>query len=197
MSTTIKQDLFNLPNMLTMLRIGLIPVICVLLSLGDPLPCVVATALFGVASGTDFLDGYIARSRNLITLTGKFLDPLADKLIVMGMLVILVDLDRFPAWLVIVVLAREIGITALRSIASAEGMVIAAGKSGKYKTAFQLTGLVGLLIHFRYEVNFFFVTSPVNFHRVGLFLFGISVFFSLLSAYQYTAAFYRKMAEKG
>ena len=191
-----KLAFLNLPNSLTLFRIFAIPLICYWLAQGDPLSCIGAAILFGVAAVTDFFDGYLARSRGLVTLTGKFLDPLADKLIVMGALVVLVQLQWFPAWLVILVLAREIGITGLRGIASNEGIVIDAGTTGKYKTAFQLTGLFSLLVHYRYTVDFWLFESPVNFHSVGFWLFAISVFFSLWSAFGYAQGFVRALDER-
>ncbi|MBN1945907.1 MAG: CDP-diacylglycerol--glycerol-3-phosphate 3-phosphatidyltransferase [Bradymonadales bacterium] len=190
------RKVLNLPNLLTLFRIALIPVVCGFLYQRTEGYMILAAISFGLASFTDFFDGYLARSRGLVSVLGKFLDPLADKLIVMGVLVVLVELGRFPAWLVIIVLAREIAITGLRSIASSEGVVIAAGESGKSKTAFQLTGLVGLIIHYPFEVNFFLFSSPVDFHKTGFILFVVSVFFSLWSAFIYTRDFLREMAKQ-
>jgi len=187
------KSFLNLPNSLTLFRILAIPLVCYWLTQADPLSCLGAALLFGLAAITDFLDGYLARSQGLVTLMGKFLDPLADKLIVMGALVVLVSLGWFPAWLVILVLAREIGITGLRGIASNEGIVIAAGTTGKYKTAFQLTGLFSLLLHYRYSIDFGLFESPVNFHLVGFWLFAISVVFSLWSAFVYGRGFLREL----
>jgi CDP-diacylglycerol---glycerol-3-phosphate 3-phosphatidyltransferase len=195
--STIKQDLLNLPNMLTLFRIMVIPITCMWLLEADPLSCLGASLLFGAAAVTDFVDGRIARARNLVTLTGKFLDPLADKLIVMAVLVVMVELQWIPAWLVVLVLTREIAITALRSIASNEGIVIAAGTTGKYKTAFQLTGLYGLMIHYEYPVDFLLFESTVNFHVVGAVLFGVSVLFSLWSGLEYLVGFYRGIEARG
>lgn len=194
--STIKQDLLNLPNILTMCRVLAIPITCVWLLEADPLSCLGASLMFGAAAVTDFVDGRIARARNLVTLTGKFLDPLADKLIVMAILVVMVQLQWIPAWLVVVVLTREISITALRSIASNEGIVIAAGTTGKYKTAFQLTGLYALMIHYQYQVDFGLFSSSVNFHRVGAVLFGVSVFFSLWSGIEYLVGFYKGIGHR-
>ena len=96
--------------------------------------------LYAFTGATDFLDGWVARRKNLVTVIGKFLDPLADKLIVMAALVMLVHLGRVAAWVVIVVMAREFIVTGLRTIAMSEGIVIAAGQEGKHKTAFQVAG---------------------------------------------------------
>lgn len=194
--SSIKEDLLNLPNILTMCRILVIPLTCFWLLQGDPLSCLGASILFGAAAITDFVDGTLARVKGLVTVTGKFLDPLADKLIVMAVLVVMVELGWFQSWLVIVVLAREISITALRSMASSEGIVIAASRLGKYKTAFQLTGLYALLMHYQYTVDFILFTSKVNFHRVGFILFAVSIVFSLWSAGSYVLAFYRELGQR-
>ncbi len=188
-ATTIRQDLVNLPNILTLFRIALIPVVALFIFFGDPLSCLIAVGLFAIASITDWLDGYIARRQNLVSMTGKFLDPLADKLLVMTALVMLIPLGRLPAWIVIIIVAREITITGLRAMAAGEGLIIAAGTGGKFKTAFQMAGLVGLIAHFTYEVNYLFFTIPVNFHRVGFWLLVISVGFSLWSAWTYFRGF--------
>ncbi|MFU8803502.1 MAG: CDP-diacylglycerol--glycerol-3-phosphate 3-phosphatidyltransferase [Bradymonadaceae bacterium] len=192
-ASTIRQDIVNIPNLLTLFRIFLIPVILLFIYYGDPISCIIAMGLFGIASITDWLDGYIARRQGLVSLTGKFLDPLADKLLVMSALIMLVPLGRIPAWIVIIIVAREISISGLRSLAAGEGLIIAAGEGGKFKTAFQMTGLVGLIVYYTYEVNYFFFTVPINFHRVGFWLLAISVFFSLWSAWEYFRGFLHAM----
>jgi CDP-diacylglycerol--glycerol-3-phosphate 3-phosphatidyltransferase len=188
---TIKEDLYNIPNLLTLFRIALIPIVCFLIWLGDPLSSFLAVACFATAGFTDWLDGYIARKNNVVSLTGKFLDPLADKLLVMASLVMLVPMGRISATIVIIILARELSVMGLRSVAAGEGIIIASGKAGKYKTSFQMTGLIGLFIHYVYTVDFLFVEVRLNFHIVGLWLIIISIIFSLLSAYQYFAGFLR------
>ncbi len=188
---TLKEDLYNLPNLLTLFRIALIPVICVLIWMGDPLSSFLAVAVFATAGFTDWLDGYLARKNDVVSLTGKFLDPLADKLLVMASLVMLVPLGRISATIVIIILAREFAVMGLRSVAAGEGIIIASGAAGKYKTSFQMTGLIGLLIHYVYRVDFLFVETRLNFHVIGLWLILISIVFSLLSAYQYFAGFLR------
>lgn len=194
-AATVREDLYNLPNMLTLFRIVLIPVVCFFIWLGDPLSSFISVVLFATASATDWFDGYLARRRNLVSLTGKFLDPLADKLLVMASLIMLVPLGRISATIVIIILAREFTIMGLRSVAAGEGMIIAAGEGGKFKTAFQMTGLLGLLIHYIYEVDFLFVELRLNFHVIGLWLVLISVVFSLVSAVQYFADFLRGIEE--
>lgn len=188
-ATTIRQDLVNLPNILTLFRIALIPVVALFIFSGDPVSGLIAVVLFSIASITDWLDGYIARRQNLVSMTGKFLDPLADKLLVMTALVMLIPLGRLPAWIVILLVAREMTITGLRAMAATEGMIIAAGTGGKFKTAFQMAGIIALIAHFSYEVNYFFFTITVNFHRLGFWLLVISLVFSLWSAWVYFRGF--------
>ncbi len=129
----------NLPNKLTMFRVILIPFFVVFLLVDiTPADNWIALAIFIVASLTDMLDGMIARKYNLITNFGKFMDPLADKLLVCSALVCLVELERIPAWVVIIIIAREFIISGFRLIASDNGVVIAASYYGKFKTTFQI-----------------------------------------------------------
>lgn len=130
----------NLPNKLTMLRVVMIPffVVFMLLPVAGSADKWIALALFIVASLTDMLDGHIARKYNLVTNFGKFMDPLADKLLVCSALICLVDLRRIPSWIVIVIIAREFIISGFRLIASDNGVVIAASYWGKFKTTFQM-----------------------------------------------------------
>lgn len=129
----------NLPNKLTMFRVILIPFFVVFLLVDiTPVDKWIALAVFIIASLTDMLDGKIARKYNLVTNFGKFMDPLADKLLVCSALVCLVAVDRIPAWMVIVIIAREFIISGFRLVASDNGVVIAAGYWGKFKTTFQI-----------------------------------------------------------
>ncbi len=130
----------NLPNRLTMFRVILIPFFVVLLLLDDMNPSFhwIALGIFIVASLTDLLDGKIARKYNLVTNFGKFMDPLADKLLVCSAMIALIELDRIPSWVVIIIIAREFVISGFRLIASDNGVVIAASYWGKFKTTFQM-----------------------------------------------------------
>ncbi len=129
----------NLPNKLTMFRVILIPFFVVFLLVDiTPVDKWIALAIFIIASLTDMLDGKIARKYNLVTNFGKFMDPLADKLLVCSALVCLVAVDRIPAWMVIVIIAREFIISGFRLVASDNGVVIAASYWGKFKTTFQI-----------------------------------------------------------
>ncbi|RAL23746.1 CDP-diacylglycerol--glycerol-3-phosphate 3-phosphatidyltransferase [Lujinxingia litoralis] len=196
-ASTIRQDIVNIPNVLTLIRIALIPVVAMFIAFGDPLSCLIAVILFGVASFTDWVDGYLARKLNLVSMTGKFLDPLADKLLVMTALVMLIPLGRLPAWIVIIIVAREISISSLRSLAAGEGLIIAAGEGGKLKTAFQMLGLVFLITHYTYEIDYGLATLTLNFHRIGFWLLAISVFFSLWSAWEYFWGFLKAIGARG
>ena len=133
----------NLPNKLTMMRIILVPVFIVVLMTGH---YYTAAVIFLVASLTDMLDGKIARKYDLVTNFGKLMDPLADKLLVMSALVCLVQLGDIPGWMVIVILGREFAITGLRTVAASNGVVIAAGWTGKIKTVLQMIAVILILL---------------------------------------------------
>ena len=121
MKSTLRDELLNVPNILTYVRILGIPLVMLCIWRGEPKDCVIAAWLYSFVTATDYLDGYLARKMNCETVIGKFLDPLADKLMVMAMLVMLVALNRVPGWLVVLVLTREMSINGLRAVASAEG----------------------------------------------------------------------------
>lgn len=138
----------NLANKLTIIRMILVPVFLVFLAIkGMPYGKSIATIIFILAALTDKLDGYIARSRNQITRFGKFMDPLADKLLVTAALVSLVEFQVLPAWAAMIIIAREFAVTGLRSVAAAEGIVIAASGWGKAKTVTQIVAIIAALIN--------------------------------------------------
>ena len=144
----------NLPNKLTIVRIIMIPFF-VFFMLTDFVAGAkwIATILFCLASLTDFLDGHIARKYNLVTNFGKFMDPLADKLLVCSALIALIDLDRIPAWIVIIIIAREFIISGFRLIAADNGVVIAASYWGKFKTTFQMIMIILLILNINYPFS--------------------------------------------
>src|SRR5262249_35928267 len=130
-----------LPNLLSLFRIAIVPVVVVLLEWTGPVPRAVAAALFIVACITDYFDGWVARRRRSTTVLGQFLDPLADKLLVAGVLIMLAGAPlepRMPAWMAVVIVLREIAVTGLRGIASQSGLVVPAQELGKYKMIFQM-----------------------------------------------------------
>jgi CDP-diacylglycerol---glycerol-3-phosphate 3-phosphatidyltransferase len=187
------KELWTLPNMLTLGRIVIIPFFIWLTYKADPLDSFLAAFLFTVAAVTDVIDGVLARRMHLVTVLGKFLDPLADKLIVMAALVMLVHLGRVAAWVVILVMAREFIVTGLRTIAMSEGLVIAAGREGKHKTAFQLAGISFLLLHYTYPIDAWAFTFDLDMNRVGTWLVYISLLFSVWSAVSYFQGFVRSV----
>ena len=136
----------NLANKLTMLRVLMIPAFLIVLYADFEGCKYVALAIFAIASFTDFLDGYIARSRNLVTDFGKFMDPLADKVLVMTAMLMFVSWGQMPAWVLAVVLARELAVSGLRMIAATEGKVIAGAWSGKVKTASTMVCIILMLL---------------------------------------------------
>ncbi len=147
-----------------------------------------AAAFFFLACLTDYWDGYLARRYSLTTTLGKFLDPLADKLLVAATLIMSVGMDReprLPAWLVVIIVGREMAVTGLRAIASGEGIVISAEELGKYKMIFQMFALHGLLIHYTYV--------GIDFHLAGMYFLWISTVVSLWSGGVYTARVTREI----
>ena len=140
--------MLNLANQLSLLRILLAPIVVVLLYFPGPVFCAIAALIFIFASITDWLDGYVARHSNMVTSMGKFLDPLADKLLITSVLIMFVKLEWAPAWVVIVIIGRELIVTGLRAIAIDEGVVLAADKFGKAKTVLQMCAIVPLTLHY-------------------------------------------------
>ncbi|NOY92161.1 MAG: CDP-diacylglycerol--glycerol-3-phosphate 3-phosphatidyltransferase [Deltaproteobacteria bacterium] len=178
--------------MLTMLRIVLIPLVLYFLALGTPRFNFWAMVVYIVSAVTDFLDGYLARKLGVISVLGKFLDPLADKLLVMGTLVFMVYLDRLPLWgavAVIVILGRELTVTALRTIAMSEGVVIAARQGGKEKTALQMVAILLLIMQHRYTIDFFFFSVSADLTQVGVVVLYLSLVFAITSGGEYFALF--------
>lgn len=138
----------NLANKLTLARVLAVPVLVLLLSFPSRVSCLIAMFFFIAASLTDLVDGWVARRYGQVTAFGKFLDPLADKILVSSALIMLTSLGWIPAWIVVVILAREITVTGLRAIAVEQGVVIAADRFGKLKTVLQMLALCPLLLHF-------------------------------------------------
>jgi len=190
-----KREFLNLPNILTMLRIAMIPIFVVLLHKATPLSSLLAASVFALAAVTDVVDGFLARRWNMITVIGKLLDPLADKLIVAAALVMMASLDRIPAWIVIVLLSREFLVSGLRQIAVSEGLVIAAGQEGKWKTSLQLVGIIALCVYYTHPIYLLVGVYDINFNTIGLVLIFMSMLFSLWSAAVYFRSFIVKLSE--
>lgn len=184
------EDALNVPNLLTFARVVMIPLCLYFLDKDTPIMGFWATIVFTAAALTDMLDGYLARKLNVVSVLGKLLDPLADKLIVMATLVWMVPMGRVPAWVVIVLLGRDISVTGLRSVAASEGVVIAAGEEGKAKTALQMIGIIALLLGYPYHLSYAGIDlGTVDLIHVGRALVYLSLAFSLGSAVQYVRLF--------
>ena len=151
----------NTPNKLTIARMIIVPflVIFLLTGWGGEANRYISLTLFVVASVTDWFDGYLARKNNLVTNFGKFMDPLADKLLVCSAMICMIDLKRLPAWFVIIIIAREFIISGFRLIAAENGIVIAANYWGKFKTVFQMLMVIVLILDIRNQ--FFAVLGTV------------------------------------
>ena len=141
-----KECLLNLPNKLTLLRVCMIPYFVIFAKMGSFAMQCVAVGIYAVACITDALDGHIARSRNLVTNFGKFMDPIADKLLVMSALIVLTAQGRMPDWVCILMLGREFLVSGFRLVAVESGRVIAAGPLGKLKTVFQMLATIALML---------------------------------------------------
>jgi CDP-diacylglycerol--glycerol-3-phosphate 3-phosphatidyltransferase len=186
--------IFTIPNLLTLFRIFVTPLFFILFFyFPTKVFSLLASLLFALASLTDFLDGYIARRWNLETSLGKFLDPLADKLLVAVALIMLIPLDRVPSWMVAVIIGREILVTGLRVVAVTEGMVIAASRLGKYKTVLQIVSVICLLIHYEYQLNIQSSYFLINFHEMGLGLLWIAMFVTVWSGIDYFRKFFKQV----
>jgi CDP-diacylglycerol--glycerol-3-phosphate 3-phosphatidyltransferase len=161
----------NLANRITLMRIFLVPIIMILLLLNINVPQLqfpgfsiswnqlIATVIFIIAASTDGLDGYIARSRKMVTSLGKLLDPLADKLLVATVLISLVEMQRLDAWIAICIISREFAVTGLRQVALLEGKVLEASAWGKWKTVTQITMIIALLLN---NFPFHYVNIPFD-----------------------------------
>ena len=183
MKTDPEKKVFNLPNTLTFIRLGCIPIVLICLSFPGRWGSFLAALFFGIASITDILDGFFARKHGTITVLGKFLDPLVDKILVSVTMIMLIPLGRIPVWIVIIIITREIALTGLRGIAVNEGIVIQASALGKYKTIFQSVAVVALCLHYDY--------IHVDFHAVGMvFLWG-ALILTLWSGWDYFRHFYQ------
>lgn len=168
------------PNLLTFFRIATAPLLVYLLTFDGPAAAWLAAAVFLLATLSDYLDGYIARSFDSHTTLGKFLDPLADKIVVTAVLIMLAGVSRtpnVPAWMVVVIVAREILVTGLRAVAASEGKIIAAGELGKYKMALQAIALQALLIRYTY--------FHIDFFAAGMFVLWIAMIVSVWSGVDY------------
>lgn len=185
--------MWTLPNLLSLFRIAVIPVLVYLLTFSDPLSGISAAFLFLVASLTDYLDGYLARRHRTVSNLGKILDPLADKLMIVSVLIMVTAMDRpgqpsVPAWLVVVIVAREVGVTIIRGIALTEGVVMEAEDLGKYKFILQAFAIFGLLVHYPYW--------GVDFYVAGIYFLLLAAAVALWSGVNYHVKFFRLLQQR-
>lgn len=185
--------MWTLPNLLSLFRIAIIPVLVYLLTFTDPWSSALASLLFLVGSITDFFDGYFARRHRSVSNLGRILDPLADKLMIGSSLIMLAAMDRpgepgVPAWLVVVVVARETAVTILRGIALTDGVVMEAEDLGKYKLILQAFAVFGLVLHYRY--------LGIDFYVAGMYFLWISTAVAIWSGVQYHVTFFRSLQAK-
>ncbi|KUJ95819.1 MAG: CDP-diacylglycerol/glycerol-3-phosphate 3-phosphatidyltransferase [Desulfonauticus sp. 38_4375] len=177
--------MFNWANKITFFRIACVPLVVVLLYFPNRVSCFVAMLIFILAALSDLLDGFIARRYNLVTNMGKFLDPLADKLLVLAALIMLSYLHWLEAWISILIIEREVMVTGLRAIAVDKGIVIAADKYGKLKTIVQIIALCPLILHYPW-----FGFDP---NWLGKVLIYIALFLTLFSGANYVYKFYKSV----
>jgi CDP-diacylglycerol--glycerol-3-phosphate 3-phosphatidyltransferase len=189
-----RERFWNLPNSVTMVRTAAVPILLLLLLpvFRSPTGARVIAWCFIIAAVTDILDGWLARRGQMVTHIGKLLDPLADKLIVTTALVVMLAIDWIPqwaTWMVVVIIGRELAVTALRGIASADGQVMAAAPAGKIKAFVQNFAIGALLFHYP--------TLGLPAHEIGLTLLALATALTLVSGYVYFAAYFRVRAEGG
>jgi CDP-diacylglycerol---glycerol-3-phosphate 3-phosphatidyltransferase len=177
-----KRNAFNFPNTVTLLRLAIIPVLFLLLISPGPLGSMIITLLFILAALTDVLDGYIARKYHIETTVGKFLDPIADKLILNSAMILLIPIGRIPAWIVALIIIRDFIVDGIRSIASSEGLIIQASKLAKQKTLCQNFAISALMIHYP--------LFGADAHIIGMVILYIALFLSLASAAEYLMRLY-------
>ena len=180
-----ENEVFNLPNTITLLRLAVIPVLFLLLLNPGRILSMVIAVLFIIAAITDLIDGYVARKYNIVTTMGKFLDPVADKLVVTTAMIMMIPIGRIPAWIVAVIIMRDLLVDGLRSIASAEGLVIDASRLGKQKTLCQIVAVSALLIH--YDTVF-----GLDAHAVGIVVLYLALALTMWSGSDYFIKFYKK-----
>jgi CDP-diacylglycerol--glycerol-3-phosphate 3-phosphatidyltransferase len=171
------------PNFLTLFRIAAVPAVVILMISPNRFFTILAAALFSAAAITDYLDGYFARRRGLETLLGKVMDPVADKLLVSSAFIMLTAQDWIPAWMVCIIIGRELAVTGLRNIIAGKGEDISASWLGKYKTGFQIAAAIPLLIHYPH--------FGVNFHAIGHFFLLGALVFTIWSGVDYFIRFRR------
>ena len=184
----------HLPNFLTLGRLILVPPIVVLLFFPGKLTSALAAFLFLIASLTDFFDGFIARRLKVESSFGRFLDPIADKVLVTAALIMLIALGRAPAWIVMIIISREVAVSALRATTKTWDTTLKPSRVGKLKALLQFSAIVPLILHYKYT----FIV-PLDFHLIGTALLYIALVLTIWSGIDYFLLFYREyeMRENG
>lgn len=180
-----RKQILSLPNGISITRILAIPLILVLLRNPEPTYQILTATLFLLAAVTDTLDGYMARRRSMVTTLGKFLDPLADKLLIVTALIGLITTRGVPVWMVIVIVGREIAVTGLRGIAASQGIVIAAGRLGKYKTFFEVSSITFFILNGDY--------FSLRLYYFGMALLWVAMVLAVLSGVDYFRRFLKEI----
>lgn len=180
------KNILTHPNSLTLFRVIAVPIIVILMIFPNRLNAFLAGILFSIAAITDYFDGYLARTRGLVTNLGKVMDPVADKLLVSSAFIMLASHGWVPAWMVCIIVGREIAITGLRNIIAGEGQDVSASWLGKYKTGFQIAAAIPLLIHYRF--------LGLNSQAIGMFFLWGALVFTLWSGADYFIKF-RKLLQ--
>jgi CDP-diacylglycerol--glycerol-3-phosphate 3-phosphatidyltransferase len=183
-----RREIFNLPNSITLARISVVPFLFFLLASPGPFWSLLLAALFVLAAITDFADGFIARKYNMITTMGKFLDPLADKLIVNSAMILMIPIGRIDAWIVVIIIMRDLIVDGIRSIASSEGIYIQASIIGKQKTLAQIFAVTALMIHYPF--------LGLDAHFVGTIVLYVAFLLTIYSGMGYFIKFYRGTGKK-
>jgi CDP-diacylglycerol--glycerol-3-phosphate 3-phosphatidyltransferase len=180
-----REQILTLPNGLTIIRILAIPIVLLLLFYPERIYRLITTLFFLLVAVTDTVDGYLARRRGLVTTLGKFLDPLADKLLIVAALIGLITARGIPTWMVIVIIGREISVTGLRGIALSQGMVISASTWGKYKTVFEVASISFFILDGTY--------FSVELYQVGMGLLWIALGLAVISGVDYFKKFLKRV----
>ncbi|MBW2490428.1 MAG: CDP-diacylglycerol--glycerol-3-phosphate 3-phosphatidyltransferase [Deltaproteobacteria bacterium] len=171
------KNIFSNPNMLTLFRVAATPIIVILLLFPNRTNAFIAAMIFSAAAITDFLDGFLARQKGLVSNFGKVMDPIADKVLVSTSFIMLTALGWIPAWIVCVIIGREIAVTGLRNIIAEKGKDLSASSLGKYKTGFQIAAIIPLMIHFSY--------LTIDFHAIGTLFLWIALMLTVWSGAAY------------
>ncbi len=177
----------HVPNFLTLGRMVLVPPIVILLFFPGKLPSAVAAFIFFIASLTDFFDGFIARRFKVESSFGRFMDPIADKVLVTSALIMLIALGRVPAWVVMLIITREVAVSALRALTKTWNTTLQPSPVGKLKAVFQFAAIVPLMVHYTYKF-----VIPIDFHLIGTVLIYAALFLTLWSGIDYFVKFYRE-----